>query len=509
MVIFLKELRCRRWWPVFIGLILRLINLQLPIVGVHSWRQADTAAMARHFALEGSPIWLPEIDWGGAGFGYVESEFPLYPYLLGQIYKFSGVNEWIGRLLSVLFSTLTIFLIIRIGSKLLDSESGWWAGLFFAVSPLSIYYGRTLQAESLMMLLSALSLERMLIWKEELKGFNFLISWLFFSLACLIKVLPFVWLFPAIVAINICHYSRNLKINLYRAFSSPSLYLYFIGSFLLAIAWYSYAYNLGRISGHSFGFWGETSDRSSLIILFDLKIWIDLTIRIIVRNFAVFGFPIFLLGCSQLRNKSASIVLFSGIGGCLIATMIALKASYVHEYYQLPLMLFICPVFGTGVVRLINLIEENKSVFYKLCNYILPLILLTSITIMSFDYWSLERQQAQIWMPLANRIRNNLPDRSRIVSVTGHDPTLLNLSRRRGWLTSSKGIAPKQIRYWVDQGATHIVGSLDWEETYVKRLDSNERSKLRSIVCGLDTIEYCSDTKNGTYLVPINKLIQE
>ena len=70
------------WLPVLIGLFLRSINLQSPIVGVHSWRQADTAAMARHFAIEGTPIWLPQIDWAGAGKGYVECEFPLFPLRL-------------------------------------------------------------------------------------------------------------------------------------------------------------------------------------------------------------------------------------------------------------------------------------------------------------------------------------------------------------------------------------------------------------------------------------------
>ena len=67
------------WFPVGLGVILRLIQLQAPILGIHSWRQADTAAMARHFALEGTPIWLPQIDWSGASPGYVECEFPLLP----------------------------------------------------------------------------------------------------------------------------------------------------------------------------------------------------------------------------------------------------------------------------------------------------------------------------------------------------------------------------------------------------------------------------------------------
>ena len=108
--------------PIFIGFFLRIINLQSPIVGVHSWRQADTAAMARHFALNSTPIWLPQVDWSGATKGYVESEFPLFPFIVAQLYKVFGINEFLGRGLSVLFSVLTIFLVIRIGNYLLDPE---------------------------------------------------------------------------------------------------------------------------------------------------------------------------------------------------------------------------------------------------------------------------------------------------------------------------------------------------------------------------------------------------
>jgi len=122
------------WLPICLGFILRALNLSAPIVGVHSWRQADTAAMARHFALNNTPIWLPQVDWGGASKGYVECEFPLFPYLIGQAYKLFGINEFIGRFASILFSILTIYIIIRIGSRLIDPISGWWGGLFCAQS---------------------------------------------------------------------------------------------------------------------------------------------------------------------------------------------------------------------------------------------------------------------------------------------------------------------------------------------------------------------------------------
>ena len=182
------------WIPALIGFIFRIVNINSPIVGIHSWRQADTAAMARHFALQGTPIWLPQIDWAGASQGYVECEFPIFPYLVGQIYKFFGIHEWIGRGLSVFLSTLTILLLIRIGTLILDPISGWWGGLFFSLLPINIYYGRTFQAESLLLFLAAFSIERLLAWKRKSNIFFLFISWCTFALACLIKLLPFFWL---------------------------------------------------------------------------------------------------------------------------------------------------------------------------------------------------------------------------------------------------------------------------------------------------------------------------
>ena len=134
------------WIPITLGIILRSIQVWMPITGIHSWRQADTAAMARHFHLSNTPIWLPQIDWGGASAGYVESEFPLFPYLTSQLYQLLGLHEWLGRCLSIVCSALTIWLIIRLGRRWFNPAAGWWGGMALAVAPLGIYYGRSFQA---------------------------------------------------------------------------------------------------------------------------------------------------------------------------------------------------------------------------------------------------------------------------------------------------------------------------------------------------------------------------
>ena len=64
-----------------LALLLRLININKPIVGINTWRQADTAAMARNFVEYDGNILHPQIDWGGVPPSEVEAEFQIYTYI--------------------------------------------------------------------------------------------------------------------------------------------------------------------------------------------------------------------------------------------------------------------------------------------------------------------------------------------------------------------------------------------------------------------------------------------
>ncbi len=501
------------WFPICIGLIFRLINIQAPIVGVHSWRQADTAAMARHFALENSPIWLPQIDWAGASKGYVECEFPIFPYIVGQLYKIFGIHEWIGRSLSIFFSLITILLVIRIGSLIFDQASGWWGGLFFALLPLNVYYGRAFQAESLLILASALSIERLLVWGKGRNRTSLFLSWISFCVACLIKLLPIVWLgIPFIVAQL---YSEDINEPLtfkeiFRRFSiifkSIGPFLYGSTAIIITFIWFKYAYSLGQESGLSFLTWEDNSDRIRLDMLMNIKVWLNLFLRIILRNMAIIGFPLVILGLWDCYKKSVGQILWAGLIGMLLTTIFFMGSSSIHEYYQLPLQLFLCPLMGRGwkcLHQLIHSFRMNKLIL----SIILLLISTISITILTFDYFLVEKTQSKIWMPLATRVRNEVKPESRIVSVTGMDPTFLNLSRRQGWLTSIKDVNQTTIKYWAGKGATHLVGSLNWAESYVRLNHKDSQNFLDNIICKNNDFLICNSTTNSTYFIPINELI--
>ena len=107
----------RSVWPLLlIGAALRLVNLHAPVLGVHSWRQADTAAIARNAFEAGLPLWLPQVDWGGASSGFAETDPPLYSAGCGR--SMAGLacrNGWPAA--PAVFSLLALWLVLRLGAN--------------------------------------------------------------------------------------------------------------------------------------------------------------------------------------------------------------------------------------------------------------------------------------------------------------------------------------------------------------------------------------------------------
>ena len=86
------------------------------------------------------------------GPGLTEMEFPLYPWLIAVCYKLFGVDEVIGRIISFIFSLLSIFFFFKLARYLLPEKGAMIASLFFALSPLVINISNSLQPEGLMFL---------------------------------------------------------------------------------------------------------------------------------------------------------------------------------------------------------------------------------------------------------------------------------------------------------------------------------------------------------------------
>ena len=478
-------------WPIlFIGLLLRLININAPVLGVHSWRQADTASIARNFLSNNLIFWQPQINWSGSTNGFVECEFPLYQYLVAQLYKIFGVNEIYARGLSILFGCLSIYFLFRLIKRVFDVQVAWWGSLFYSILPACVFYSRTIQPESLMMFLGILSLERWIAFTDHNDKKNLLISWLAFTIAVLIKVLPLFWIG---IPILITGFQKSL-INKYR------LYIYPIITIFLCFLWYSYAYKLGQSTGLTFGLWGSDTDRYSWSILFEFRYYIDLTLRILLRNFLLIGFPLIILSIQEIGINNIFVI---GIFSVLLTGFISPVSYGIHEYYQLPIMIFSCPLMGLGFVRLKTFIARNKF----LISFFISLLFVASLIILKFDYWDLENPKNQPVWNTVDLVKNNTNNSDLIISVTGGDPTLLYLSDRKGWLISPENITQKIILDWRNQGAKYIAGSWEVIENYSRFTDLTKKADLKQMFCSssiyLEPSNTACDSQDKSYLVKL------
>ncbi len=123
------------WSIVLLGVGLRFINLNQSL-----WLdEAINVLAVQHFSL-----------WGLIT-EYAKSDFhpPLFFVILWGWTKLFGVGEIISRLPSVLFGTLTIYIVYLLGKKLHSVKLGLISALLVATNPLHIYYSQEARMYSL------------------------------------------------------------------------------------------------------------------------------------------------------------------------------------------------------------------------------------------------------------------------------------------------------------------------------------------------------------------------
>src|SRR6266513_2829051 len=85
----------------------RLVLIDKTYIEGWSWRQSDVAAIARNFEKNAFHFGFPQIDCAGLAPGYVGTEFPILPFLAALCYKVSGIHDWVGLSLAVIFFALS------------------------------------------------------------------------------------------------------------------------------------------------------------------------------------------------------------------------------------------------------------------------------------------------------------------------------------------------------------------------------------------------------------------
>lgn len=222
---------------IVIGFLVRLYKIDNPIADWHSWRQADTAAVARNFYKEGYNPFIPKYDdmSGVAQLPLLNPnryrfvEFPIYNSLVYFGYVVNGgVDERIARLTTILISLGSIVFVYLLSRKYFGVFVGLVASLLFAILPFNIFFSRVILPEPTLVFFSLGMLFFVDKWIKEEGKLLYFLSVFFTLCAFLIKPMAAFYLLPLIYS----YYQKEKKLwpipKRYFAWIIPSL-LPFIG----------------------------------------------------------------------------------------------------------------------------------------------------------------------------------------------------------------------------------------------------------------------------------------
>lgn len=155
----IKLLQNQYFWLgliVALGFWARLYKIDNPVADWHSWRQADTAAVARNFYKEGFNPFIPKYDdMSGVAENPIPNpnryrfvEFPIYNSLVYFTYHLNGgVDEKLARLVSAVISLGSLVFLFLITKRYFGIATGLVSSLVFAVLPFNIFFSRVILPE--------------------------------------------------------------------------------------------------------------------------------------------------------------------------------------------------------------------------------------------------------------------------------------------------------------------------------------------------------------------------
>lgn len=323
-----------------------------PLLDFHGWAQTLRASISRNFYEGGMNFFKPQIDFQGDDSRYASTQFPLYSYLVAICYKFFGVNEVWGRVLSMIFASGSTVLLYFLICFFLEERVALISSLMFSFIPIRIYFMRTFMPESMAIffLIAGYLFTALYLKKEKFMPYGFFSS-IFLSLAFLLK-LPYVFLItPALFLIS-QKYGR-------KAFFQKGIYLWLALIILSLGSWYSYTiFGLPALTGEESFFKNE---------LDYLKEWSSLefwTTHFLSRTPELLttyaGLVFLFVGLKEAWMKKNHFIM-AWFLAVLFYLILCGKYGKVHQYAALPLAPIYAVLIAMGLLSLWAKVQRNCS----------------------------------------------------------------------------------------------------------------------------------------------------
>lgn len=434
----------------------RFYRINTPLADWHSWRQADTAAVARNFIQEKFNLLYPQSDslWSLSEGQlpnpnrYFMNEFPLYNATVALIYKYFGINHVYGRMVSIATSLLGAVYLYLLSKQLLGRKVALATLLYYSLLPYNIYYNRVFMPDPTFVSFSIITLYYCVRYVETKQVKHGLLMALTFAIATLVK--PYA-IFISIPMIYWIIRSKGLQV-----LRDRSLYFYLLVGILPLMLW---RYFLSLHPEGSFAStWLLNGENIRFTGAFFRWMIFDRLNRLI---FATGGFVLFVVGIFDSHLKKNTSFFFVWTLAIFLYFTIFAKGNVNHDYYQLPI---VAPGSVLIMLGAKKLIEMGKTKFQKILNA----TMVSSLILLSIAFgWFEVRGYFNINNPAiveaGLKVDEILPSDAVVIAPYQGDPAFLYQTNRNGWPVG--GNIEERIR---DGATDYVTTSRDQEYSDLK-----------------------------------------
>ena len=455
-----------------LGLMARVATTRLPLFDFHSWRQADTAAIARNFLEERFNPLYPQVDFRGArAEGYVETGLELHAFIVAALANIVGFSPELGRLVNALLFPLAAVLLFRFAATRYGEPAGLIAIFIYSLGlPLTVFVDRAFMNEAILTLLSIACLWSAQLYCLRLRPTHLAV--LALASASIAMVKP-TYLIVAAPVVGLFVERFGMK-----AFLHPALWLAGVVTVSSGALWFWHAHQLYEITGISFGFGNKLLGPSALN-------WADYP-YILLRRLAkdILGPVGLLFGVLGLiaAARAGKLAELCGVVAFVAYLIVVAAGNFHHNYYQLPIVPVGTVTASVGVVTAVRTLtrrhEWTRSRTIAAYAVVLWIAAMSTFgrSVSAHNWYELNTARLRLCEDLKPLIRTT----ERVAFVHDPNPDVLFCLDRKGWLLNDPEITLTTIRDWTTAGNVTAVAVIARDDPMRSELEGSAERMLET-----------------------------
>lgn len=412
---------------------LRLYKINAPLADFHSWRQADTASVARNYAKDGINLLLPKYDdlsniaSGKVNpQGYRMVEFPIYNAAIAVLNRAQACSIAVcGRYLSIFSALITTLVIFYLLLKEHDLIAAVLGSITYSGSPYIVFFTRVVLPDSTAVAFSMASIFFMYLFTDSNKSkiaskFWYVASTLSFAAALLVKPTSIFYAIPL----------GYLLIRTYTwdVLKKPLTYLFWLVAFVPLITWRQYIVQFPEGIPGSDWLLTSVNTNGGLQNIFFKPSFFRWVFFERINNLILGGFltPFFILG---VMSRQKSYLTHAILLGSLAFLFVFQGGNVQHEYYQIMIFPALAMFVGVGI----SFIHKHSRQFIS-GTILVPLIAASIAFSFFISYFTVRTyyDYSGELVQMSKVVRDLTAPDDLIVTDTLGDTTLLYLSDRKG-----------------------------------------------------------------------------